>query len=625
LTIGGLAFTDAGAFSNAGSLTLLPGESFSVGSLTQISGGSLPAGTYVLDSNLNITGPAQTITTNATTLTLAGGTIENTSNSTNALAGLATNSGKLTIGGSSNNVSTTAASFSNTGTLTINAGDSLKAAKLTQISGTTLSGGIFTLAGNLDLTNSGISVTTNSSTLTLSGGTINSNSVNALGALASNTKTLTIAGTSNNVSTTASSFSNTGTLTINAGDSFKAANLTQISGTTLSAGTYVLAGNLDLTGAANVTTNSATLTLEGGTIQTGSTNDLANLASNTKSLTLTNNASFSTGASFNNTGTMDVTGGSTFTVSGSNSYTQSAGTTTVDGTLAGGTAGISVTGGTLLGVGTLNANTTNSATISVGDSGKAGLLAITGTYTQLSTGTSKVSVGGTTVGTQYSQLKITGTASLGGTLTAALINSFTPSVGQTFTILTASAVSGTFTNSTIAINSSEQFDISYTSTGVVLTVASIAPSNSSKSNQSSAQVAAAEPKQALTKGTALKATNTPRHVIGTGISKRVQVGSISGSGGAVLGDLARVETPRIWERIAVTPSWDHTKAVAIAQTPHTMNLGGAKSDLARPVEDWAGATHALPLRDPLTGLTGIASQNHRVPVHILHPALPVVR
>jgi len=38
---------------------------------------------------------------------------------------------------------------------------------------------------------------------------------------------------------------NTGTLTINAGDSFKAANLTQISGTTLSAGTYVLAGNLD--------------------------------------------------------------------------------------------------------------------------------------------------------------------------------------------------------------------------------------------------------------------------------------------------------------------------------------------------------------------------------------------
>ena len=98
------------------------------------------------------------------TLTLAGGTIEN-ANSTNALAGLATNTGKLTIGGTSNNVSTTAASFSNTGTLTINTGDSFTAPKLTQISGTTLSGGTFVLAGNLDLTTSGISVTTNSSTL----------------------------------------------------------------------------------------------------------------------------------------------------------------------------------------------------------------------------------------------------------------------------------------------------------------------------------------------------------------------------------------------------------------------------------------------------------------------------
>ncbi|HVI07512.1 MAG TPA: hypothetical protein VND65_04380, partial [Candidatus Binatia bacterium] len=59
-----------------------------------------------------------------------------------------------------------------------------------------------------------------------------------------------------------------------------------------------------------------------------------------------------------------------------------------------------------------------------------------------------------------------------GTLTAALINSFTPTVGQTFTILTASSVTGTFTNSTIAINSSEHFNVSYTATSVVLTVAS---------------------------------------------------------------------------------------------------------------------------------------------------------
>src|SRR6202007_3019675 len=111
LTIGGLAFTDAGSFSNAGSLTILSGESFTVGSLSQISGGSLTAGTYVLDANLNLSGTPQTISTNAANLTLAGGTIHNNTGGSNALAGLATNTGKLTIGGSSNAVSTTASSF----------------------------------------------------------------------------------------------------------------------------------------------------------------------------------------------------------------------------------------------------------------------------------------------------------------------------------------------------------------------------------------------------------------------------------------------------------------------------------------------------------------------------------
>jgi hypothetical protein len=625
LTIGGLPFTDAGSFSNAGSLILLPGESFTVGSLAQISGGSLTAGTYVLDANLNLSGTAQTITTNASSLTLAGGTIENTSNSTNALAGLATNSGKLTIGGSSNNVSTTAASFSNTGTLTINSGDSFTAAKLTQISGTTLSAGTYVLAGNLDLTTSGISVKTNSATLTLQGGTIKSNGVNALSALASNIKSLTIAGTSNNVSTSAASFSNTGTLTINAGDSFTAPALTQISGNTLSAGTYTLAGNLDLTGAANVTTNSATLTLEGGTIQTGSTNDLANLAANTKTLTLTNNTAFATSASFANSGAVDVAAGSTFTVSGSSGYTQSAGTTTVDGTLANSGTGITVSGGTLLGAGTLNGNVSNSAIINVGDSGKAGLLSITGTYTQLSSGTLTVSIGGTTVGTLYSELKITGAASLGGTLSAALISGFTPKIGQTFTILTATGgLGGTeFTNSTIAINSNEQFDVSYTSTGVVLTVTSTARSNSSPTSELSSKMAAAAPNQALNRGTAMKASNTLRHFIGAGITKSMQVAG-AGESRAILSDLSS-HTPRVWEHVPVAPSWDRVQTAAIGRAPGAAGLSDDHADLAHHVNNWEGPSRALPVHGPLNAWTGTAAQAHRLPGRILPRMLPVIR
>src|SRR6202011_5573708 len=132
----------------------------------------------------------------------------------------------------------------------------------------------------------------------------------------------------------------------------------------------------------------------------------------------------------------------------------------------------------------------------VGDAGRAGLLKITGTYTQLSTGTMNVSIGGTTVGTKFSQIQVSGTASLGGTLTAALVNGFTPTVGQTFTVLTASNVTGTFSNSTIAINGTEHFAVSYTSTGVVLTVAS-GPVSKSASTALVSQIVAASTKQAM--------------------------------------------------------------------------------------------------------------------------------
>jgi hypothetical protein len=105
----------------------------------------------------------------------------------------------------------------------------------------------------------------------------------------------------------------------------------------------------------------------------------------------------------------------------------------------------------------------------VGDPGKSAQVQVTGTYSQdgiLSTG-----IGGTTVGTQYSQLKA-GHAELGGKLAAPLLSGFTPTVGQKFTVVSASPVTGTFSNTTIPINSSEHFAISYTTTKVVLTVVS---------------------------------------------------------------------------------------------------------------------------------------------------------
>ncbi len=732
LTIGGSSnnvTTTASSFSNTGTLTINGGDSFTAGNLAQVSGSTLSGGTFVLSGNLDLTTSGINITTNSSTLTLSGGTIK--SNGVNALAALASNTKSLTIGGSGNNVSTTAASFSNTGTLTINSGDSFTAAKLTQVSGNTLTAGTYILSGNLDLTNSGINITTNSATLTLSGGTINSNNVNALSALASNTKSLTIAGTANHVSTTAASFSNTGTLTINGGDSFTAPALTQISGSTITGGTFVLAGNLDLTGAANITTNASNITLEGGTIQTGTTNDLANLSSNTDALTLASNAAFTAAGNFTNTGALTINKGSTFTLTGthtltnlsagtlsggtytiggtlqltstnggittnaanltltgtaasikdgttnalagfnnntgtfalasgaklttassnftnsgtmtiasgttltvggtSHSYNQTAGTTTVDGTLAGGTSGSAkITGGTLQGAGKITANTSvgnatgTAATINVGDSGKAGLLAITGTYTQLATGNMTGLINGTTAGSGFSQLTVSGTAALAGTINFTVASGFQSSLfaGETFTVLTASSVTGSFSNTTIAIDSSFHFNVTYTSTGVVLTVASgptVPPASNPAHAVAQLASSVAKPVSPSSK-VVLVSSGLRHHVNGFGkTAKPILAAAATPShthSNAILAN-GLMSNLRSWERTPVV-YYGAARPVAVAVQARVNHPSAQElpASLSR-----AGQNHLAGVQSPLAGWMA-NNTNRRTPVKILPPMLP---
>jgi hypothetical protein len=122
----------------------------------------------------------------------------------------------------------------------------------------------------------------------------------------------------------------------------------------------------------------------------------------------------------------------------------------------------------------LAAVVTSNATVTVGDSStRPGKLTVTGTYTQSATGMLNVAVEGTTVGTQYSQMAVSNGISLSGTLNIKRINSFLPAIGETFTILTGSAVSGLFTTvNGLSINSGEHFEITHTATAVKLTVVS---------------------------------------------------------------------------------------------------------------------------------------------------------
>ncbi len=120
----------------------------------------------------------------------------------------------------------------------------------------------------------------------------------------------------------------------------------------------------------------------------------------------------------------------------------------------------------------------SSGTISPGFS--PGSLTIQGNYAQSAVGNLEIEIGGTTPGANgYDLLSVTGTASLGGKLTVNGVggNSFMPSVGQTFDILTAtSGVSGMFANNSggwVAGGSLVHYSTTYSANKVTLQITSI--------------------------------------------------------------------------------------------------------------------------------------------------------
>jgi hypothetical protein len=148
---------------------------------------------------------------------------------------------------------------------------------------------------------------------------------------------------------------------------------------------------------------------------------------------------------FTNSGTVTVGAGVTLNVAGN--FTQTGGTTSLNGATLQATS-VNINGGTLSGLGTIIGNVTNAGVLDVGDSPNqttqsVGLLAIKGNYTQTSLGTLNIEIGGNIAGTQYDQLAITGSASLNGTLDVSFINGFHPLSGV-WTLLKYASRSGMF-------------------------------------------------------------------------------------------------------------------------------------------------------------------------------------
>lgn len=152
-----------------------------------------------------------------------------------------------------------------------------------------------------------------------------------------------------------------------------------------------------------------------------------------------------------------------------NIYNNNNNSATIDGIVT--ASGNFVQNGFLNGHGTLIVpnGITNNGTVAPGNS--PGLLSVTGNLINSAAGIIAIELGGNTAaGNDYDQLAISGSASLNGQLFISIVNGFNPQPGQTFTILTSSAVSGTF--SSVNWPSGITGTVIYNPTSVVLSISS---------------------------------------------------------------------------------------------------------------------------------------------------------
>ena len=397
-------------------------------------------------------------------------------------------------------------------------------------SGVTIQGGTLTTANN------GVLGSVSGNTVTLDG-TANAVGIGAGGTYTvGNNSTTKIQGTINNLGTVfLNSTGNPTFLTVPVGES-----------ATLTGG-----GTVTMTASAN-TINGPALDNSGNTIQ-----DLSalNIVAFTQDGGLTVIAASATGTAT----TFDVNGG----------------IAQVDGTLNVSNGVTAASAGILSGTGTISGNVTMNGTTQGGDLSNPGTLAISGSgagnFAMGASGILSVPIGGTTAGSQFSQLNATGTANLSGTLNADLINEFVPVAGNQFTILTAGAVAGQFTTTNFpALAGPVSWKITYNPTSVVLSVVSnaatlvsiaVTPANPSVAAGNSQQFIATgtfsdSSKQDLTNTAAWASSDvTIATVSAMGLASTTKAGSatISATQSGVTGQTTLNVSAAVLVSIALTP------------------------------------------------------------------------
>ncbi|MCX5676599.1 MAG: Ig-like domain-containing protein, partial [Planctomycetota bacterium] len=241
-------------------------------------------------------------------------------------------------------------------------------------------------------------------------------------------------------------FHNMGTLNVSAGITFTVTGGTvaNLSGGTLTGGTYNITGTWKFAGA-SIVTNAATIVLGAAAAKIVDSSNadaltaLAQIAADGR-LTLQGGRNLALAHALANAGRVTIGSGTMLQVTGA--YTQTDGVTALAGGTLNASGGVQIQGGVLAGSGTITGTLTNGGIVRPG--GSPGTLAITGNYTETAAGQLEIEIGGHTAGIDFDLLTVTGQATLAGTLRIITLGAFAPVFGDQFRVITWGSYTGDF-------------------------------------------------------------------------------------------------------------------------------------------------------------------------------------